>query len=49
MVVTFLAFFLYVLLQYPAEKVLTGFKAKYLSEDKLLEKYHYFDQAREVA
>ena len=49
MVVVMLSFLLYVLIQYPAEKILSSVSTKYLSQDKVLEAHYYFDQARQVA
>jgi len=46
LVVVLFAFMLYVLLQYPAEKMLSGIVAKYLSQDKVLEAHYNLDQAR---
>jgi hypothetical protein len=49
MVVVMLSFLLYVLIQYPAEKILSSVSTKYLSQDKVLEAHYYFDEARQVA
>ena len=49
MVVVLFSFMLYVLIQYPAEKMLSGISSKYLSQDKILEAHYHFDQARQVA
>lgn len=48
MMVVFFAFMLYVLIQYPAEKILSGVTSKYLSQDKVLEAHYGFDQARKA-
>jgi len=48
MMVVLFAFMLYVLIQYPAEKILSGITAKYLSQDKVLEAHYDFDQARQA-
>jgi hypothetical protein len=38
----FFALLLYILLQYPAEKVLSGIVSRHLSQDKLLEAHYNF-------
>jgi hypothetical protein len=48
MMVVLFAFMLYVLIQYPAEKILSGINAKYLSQDKVLQAHYDFDQARQA-
>ena len=48
-VITFISLLLYMLLQYPIEKVLGGFVKRYLSQDKVLEAHYGFDEARKAA
>jgi hypothetical protein len=48
-VITLISLLLYMLLQYPIEKVLGGFVKRYLSQDKLLEAHYGFDEARKAA
>lgn len=47
--ITFFAFLLYILIQYPAEKIFSGIVEKYLSQRKILTAYNQFGKAREEA
>ena len=49
MLITFFSLLLYILIQFPAEKIFSGVINKHLSQNKILQAHYSFGQARQAA